>query len=118
MPAYDAAHTLASALQSVQRQSETDWECIVVDDGSSDRTPDIARTFARADARVRLVERGHCGIVAALEAGIAECRAPLIARFDADDLMSRRRLELQRVALERSPELAAVGCHVRLGPLS
>ncbi len=118
MPAYDAAHTLACELQSVQRQSETDWECVVVDDGSADGTREIARAFARADARVRLVERGHGGIVAALQAGIAECRAPLIARFDADDLMSRRRLELQRVTLERSPELVAVGCHVRLFPRS
>ncbi len=116
LPAYDAAQTLASALHSVQRQSETDWECIVVDDGSSDRTPEIASRFAREDPRVRLVERGHGGIVAALQAGMAECRAPLIARFDADDLMSRRRLELQRVALEQGPALAAVGSHVRLFP--
>ena len=116
LPAYDAARTLASALASVQRQSERDWECIVVDDGSRDATPDIAAEFARKDARVRLVARAHGGIVAALQAGIAECRAPLIARFDADDLMSRRRLELQREALEHSPTLAAVGCHVRLFP--
>jgi glycosyltransferase involved in cell wall biosynthesis len=118
MPAYDAARTLASALRSVQRQSHADWECIVVDDGSSDHTPEIAAAFAREDARVRLVSRAHGGIVAALQAGIAECRAPLIARFDADDLMSRRRLELQRAALEQSPELSAVGCHVRLFPRS
>src|SRR6478735_2093964 len=106
MPAYDAAHTLSSALRSVQRQSERDWECIVVDDGSSDRTRQIALSFAHEDARVRVIPREHGGIVAALQAGLAECRAPLVARFDADDLMSRRRLELQRAALEQSPRLA------------
>ncbi|HKO50395.1 MAG TPA: glycosyltransferase family 2 protein, partial [Polyangiaceae bacterium] len=116
IPAYNAAHTLASALLSVKRQSESDWECIVVDDGSADRTPEIVSAFAREDPRVRLIERAHGGIVAALQAGIEECRAPLIARFDADDLMSRRRLSLQRMALEQSPTLAAVGCHVRLFP--
>jgi glycosyltransferase involved in cell wall biosynthesis len=116
MPAYDAALTLAPALRSVQRQTERDWECVVVDDGSSDRTAEIAAAFARADPRVRLVERVHRGIVPALQAGLAECRAPLIARFDADDLMARRRLELQRVALEQSPTLTALGCHVRLFP--
>ena len=116
VPAYNAGHTLASALRSVQRQSETDWECVVVDDGSSDHTPEIARAFARADARVRLVEGEHRGIVAALQAGLSTCEAPLIARFDADDLMSRARLLLQRAALEQSPTLSAVGCHVRLFP--
>jgi glycosyltransferase involved in cell wall biosynthesis len=116
MPAYDAALTLASALRSVQRQSEVDWECIVVNDGSSDHTADIVTAFAREDARVRLVESAHGGIVSALQTGIDQCRAPLIARFDADDLMSGRRLELQRAALRQSPTLAAVGCHVRLFP--
>ncbi len=116
LPAYDAARTLAAALRSVQRQTERDWECIVVDDGSVDDTPDIVQAFARADARVRLVQQPHAGIVSALSAGLAVCRAPLVARMDADDLMSRRRLELQRSALSRAPELAAVGCHVRLFP--
>lgn len=116
VPAFNAAHTLDLALRSVQRQSETDWECIVVDDGSTDETRSLAVEFARREARVRVVARPHGGIVAALQAGIAECRAPLVARFDADDLMSRRRLELQRAALDQSPTLAAVGCHVRLFP--
>src|SRR5438045_3826610 len=101
MPAFNAARTLSSALHSVQRQTERDWECVVVDDGSSDHTRATAAEFARTDPRVRLIAREHSGIVAALQAGLAECRAPLIARFDADDLMSRRRLELQRVALEQ-----------------
>ena len=116
IPAFNAARTLGDALQSVQRQSEKDWECVIVDDGSSDRSAQIAAEFARADSRIRLVERAHGGIVTALQAGLAVCRAPLIARFDADDLMSRRRLELQRVALEGDPGLTAVGCHVRLFP--
>jgi glycosyltransferase involved in cell wall biosynthesis len=116
MPAFNAELTLAAALRSVQRQTETDWECLVVDDGSSDRTPAIAAEFARLDPRVRLLQREHQGIVGALQAGLVECRAPLIARFDADDLMSRRRLALQHAALEQSPDLTAVGCHVRLFP--
>jgi glycosyltransferase involved in cell wall biosynthesis len=116
LPAFDAEHTLAAALASVLRQTHTIWECIVVDDGSRDKTGDIARAVARSDARVRVITQAHAGIVAALQAGLAECRAPLIARMDADDLMSRRRLELQSCALERAPELAAVGCHVRLFP--
>jgi len=116
MPAYNAASTVDRALSSVQRQSERSWECVVVDDGSLDRTADIVAAYAREDPRVRLVQSEHGGIVAALQAGLLQCRAPLIARFDADDLMSRSRLSLQRAALEQSPALAAVGCHVRLFP--
>ena len=116
MPAFDADRTLRAALRSVQRQSVRDWECVVVDDGSSDSTRAVAASVARADGRVRVVARPHEGIVAALQAGIGECRAPFVARFDADDLMSRRRLELQLRAMHASPELAAVGCRVRLFP--
>ena len=116
IPAFNAAVTLGAALRSVQRQSEHDWECLVVDDGSQDETAAVAERTAGSDPRVRVHRVPHGGIVAALQAGIAACRAPLIARFDADDLMSKQRLALQRAALEAAPELAAVGCHVRLFP--
>ena len=116
MPAFDAERTLAAALLSVQRQSERNWECVVVDDGSRDSTREIAEGVARGDQRVRVLTVPHGGIVAALQVGIPECRAPLVARFDADDLMSRQRLQSQLRALTDAPELAAVGCHVRLFP--
>ena len=107
---------MGAALLSVQRQSDPSWECVIVDDGSSDATRAVAASFAQRDARMRVLARSHEGLVASLQAGIEACRAPLIARLDADDLMSRRRLELQRCALAAAPELAAVGCHVRLFP--
>jgi glycosyltransferase involved in cell wall biosynthesis len=116
IPAHDAAATLPAALRSVQRQTERDWECIVVDDGSSDVTAQIARAFAAGDARFRAVSTAHRGIVAALNAGLELCRGELVARMDADDLMACRRLELQRAALDREPELSGVGCHVRFFP--
>jgi glycosyltransferase involved in cell wall biosynthesis len=116
LPAFDAAATLGAALRSIQRQSEQRWECVLVDDGSVDGTLAIASEAARTDARVRVISRPHGGLVAALNAGLTECRAPLIARMDADDLMSRERLTLQRDALCATPELAAVGCHVRSFP--
>ncbi len=116
LPAFDAGATLASALTSIARQSERNWECIVVDDGSRDDTHAIAERFAARDERVRVLATAHDGIVSALNAGLALCRAPLVARMDADDWMSRRRLELQRAALELNPELAAVGCQPRFFP--
>jgi hypothetical protein len=116
IPAYDAETTLAAALRSVQRQTETDWECVIVDDGSRDGTAGVASAFAGGDARFRVVRLRHGGIVSALNAGAELCRGELVARFDADDLMSRRRLELQRQALASDASLAGVGCHVRFFP--
>jgi glycosyltransferase involved in cell wall biosynthesis len=116
MPAFNAGATVGLALLSVQRQSEADFECVVVDDGSSDETAELARAFAAHDARFRVFTQPHAGIVAALDAGLSYCRSELIARMDADDLMQRRRLEKQRAALLAHPEWAGVGCQVRLFP--
>jgi glycosyltransferase involved in cell wall biosynthesis len=116
LPARDAAASLATCLRSLVRQSETRWECILVDDASSDDTRAIAERFARADARFRIISGPGHGIVPALQLGLEHCRAPCVARMDADDWMHRERLAAQLHALEQAPELAGVGCHVRLFP--
>jgi len=116
LPAYCAEATLAPALRSIQRQTETRWECVVVDDGSTDATRAIARGFAERDPRFLVLGLPHRGLVRALNRGLEACRAPLIARMDADDLMHRERLALQIRALEDDPSLDALGSHVRLFP--
>jgi glycosyltransferase involved in cell wall biosynthesis len=116
VPARDASATIGASLRSIQRQRFTDWECIIVDDGSVDDTNAIARAFARADPRFVLVAAGRDGLVAALNAGLARCRAALVARMDADDVMHRDRLGAQVAALAASPDLFAVGTHVRIFP--
>jgi len=115
LPAYQAEATLATALHSVRRQSEQDWECVIVDDGSRDRSPEIAEAFVRTDPRFQLLRLSHVGIVRALQAGVEACSGELVARMDADDIMHRHRLRLQRAALAEA-SLAGVGCHVRLFP--
>lgn len=116
VPVRDAAPTLAAALETVRRQTERDWECVVVDDGSRDDSAAIARGFAARDARFRVLEAPPRGIVAALNLGLEACRGAFVARHDGDDLMRRDRLLLQRAALERDPSLDAVGAHVRMFP--
>ncbi len=116
LPVYDGEDTLGSCLQSLVRQSMSNWECILVDDGSRDRSIEVARHFAGRDARIRLVESEHRGLVSALRLGLDECRAAHVARMDADDWMHRDRLKAQLDALVADPELAAVGCHVRIFP--
>jgi glycosyltransferase involved in cell wall biosynthesis len=116
IPAYDAEATLPAALKSVRRQTEEHWECIVVDDGSTDETPLVVESVARHDRRVRWVVTPHQGLVAALNTGLSHCRGRYVARMDADDLMHRKRLSEQIQMMESAPELDAVGCHVRLFP--
>jgi glycosyltransferase involved in cell wall biosynthesis len=116
LPAFDAAATLPLALSSIARQSLADFECVVVDNGSRDGTAALARKFAAADPRICVVSAPETGLVRALGAGIDACRGRYVARMDADDVMHKRRLELQVAELERRPELAGVGCHVRLFP--
>jgi glycosyltransferase involved in cell wall biosynthesis len=118
LPAWNARATVHASLASIQRQSLQTWECVVVDDGSVDDTARIAGDFAAADARIRLVRTPHRGVVQALNEGFKHCRAPLVARMDADDVMRRERLERQVAVLEGDPSLAAVGCHVRIFPRS
>ena len=116
LPVRDAATTLTSALRSVQRQSEPRFECIAVDDGSSDASLELLRAHARTDPRFRVVPTSPQGIVGALEEGLALCRGRYVARMDADDLMHRTRLARQLAAIEQGGALAGVGCHVRLFP--
>ncbi|MFN8544973.1 MAG: glycosyltransferase family 2 protein [Candidatus Binatia bacterium] len=115
LPARDASATLPACLASLARQTERDWECVLVDDGSRDRTRAVAEAAAAADPRIRVVATPARGLVAALTAGLAHCRGELVARMDADDVMHRMRLAAQRAALD-DPELAAVGSRVRVFP--
>jgi glycosyltransferase involved in cell wall biosynthesis len=116
LPVFDADDTLDACLRSVARQTEPRFECVIVDDGSRDGSLGRARRFAARDARFQVIGTRHAGLVAALQRGLAHCRAPLVARMDADDAMHRERLALQRAALAADSNLAAVGCHVRLFP--
>lgn len=116
LPVRDAQSTLCAALRSVARQSERRFECIVVDDGSRDASLAIAEAQASRDARFRVVAAPRAGLVAALRTGLAACRAPRIARMDADDWMHRERLAAQGAALDADSTLAGVGCHVRCFP--
>lgn len=118
LPVRDAASTLAPCLRSLQRQRLTEWECLLVDDGSRDASLAIAEEVARRDPRIRVLPRPARGIVASLNDAIAHAHAPIVARMDADDLMHRHRLAAQASALEADATLGAVGCRVRIFPRS
>jgi glycosyltransferase involved in cell wall biosynthesis len=89
---------------------------VVVDDGSQDDTAQIVDEHARRDRRIQLLRQPHRGVCAALQAGLARCNGAYVARMDADDISLRDRLREQVALLRERPELAAVGCQVRILP--
>lgn len=115
MPVWNAAETLQSAMSSVLVQSLADWELMVVDDGSSDGSGELAERLAEQDQRVKVLRRERRGIVAALQAGCAVARGGYLARMDADDWMAPQRLEKQWRFLEERPEIGLVSCLVDYG---
>lgn len=116
MPVRNEERYLQATLDSLYRQTFAGWELIAVDDGSSDRTAAILAEAARRDSRVRIIRREGGGLVAALNAGLEACHAPLLARMDADDICHPRRLELQASHLEAAPDTGLVACNFRHFP--
>lgn len=94
VPIYNAATNLEQTLRSVQSQSLSNWELIVVDDGSSDGSVAIVLSLFGDDPRLRLLRQSNAGVSIARNRGVAASRAPLIAFLDADDLWHPDKLRL------------------------
>jgi len=108
IPFYNEEETLAGAIRSVFAQTQSDWELILVDDGSTDGSLDIARSVD--DPRVRVVGDGqHRGLSARLNQIVVLASARLVARMDADDLMHPERLRSQLSYLAKNPTVDVVG---------
>lgn len=115
LPVRDGVGTLDAALGSLQAQTFTAWEAVVVDDGSTDDTPRLLSDWATREPRIHRVTAPRRGLVAALNHGLAEARAPWIARFDADDTAHPDRFAEQARWLEQHPEVGLVSCLVEFG---
>jgi glycosyltransferase involved in cell wall biosynthesis len=109
IPAYNAARWIGRTLASVERQTVAAIEIIVVDDGSTDATPELLADAAARDPRIRVLRQPNGGVAGARNAGIAAARAPFVAPIDADDLWHPTRLERHLEAFTRGgPELGLV----------
>jgi glycosyltransferase involved in cell wall biosynthesis len=108
MPVYNCEDTVAESIASILNQSFTDWELVILDDGSRDGTVAVARKFN--DQRIRVVEGGrNRRLAACLNAIVAECTTAFFARMDGDDIAYPGRFEKQLLMLERDPGLDLIG---------
>lgn len=113
VPAYNYGPYIGETLESLRAQTFENWECFVVDDGSSDNTPEVVANFARVDARVKYVRQENQRQAAARNNGMRRCAGQYFQFLDADDLIEARKLERQVEYLERHPEVDIVYSGVR-----
>ena len=109
MPAYNCASFIDAAIQSVLAQTYSQFEVLVIDDGSTDRTSEIVTTYADHDPRIRLITRDHQGLVETLNYGLGQARGSYLARLDSDDISAPHRLEVQVSYLEARSEVVIIG---------
>jgi glycosyltransferase involved in cell wall biosynthesis len=107
IPAYNVEKYIAEAIRSVLEQTFTDFELLIIDDGSTDETVAEIHTFN--DPRIRLIRANHEGFAAALNRGIEEAKGHYIARFDADDICYPERLRIQYDFMNAHPEYILTG---------
>jgi glycosyltransferase involved in cell wall biosynthesis len=109
MPAYNSEEFIGPAIDSILAQTYKDFEFIIIDDGSTDRTLEIIEDYAQRDSRIIVVKGTHEGVSAALNLGIETATRPWVAIMHADDVAVPTRLERQLEAAQQDPEVVIWG---------
>lgn len=114
MPVFNAERFAHKAIESILNQTLQDFEFIIINDASQDKTPAIIRSYIKKDKRIRLINNDHnLKIAHSLNIGISAAKADLIARMDADDVSHHpRRLETQYLFLKKHPKVAIIGTNI------
>jgi len=110
VPCFKQAQYLPEALHSVLKQSYTDWECIIVNDGSPDNTATVASEFCKLDNRFKYLKKENGGLSSARNAGIKTASGSLVLPLDADDKIHLDYLQLAVNAFIENPNLDLVYC--------
>lgn len=108
MTVFNRERYLSDAIKSVLSQTQHDFELIIWDDGSSDRSVDIARHYVKNDARIRLITAEHQGCTGALKAAHAEATGNYIGWVDSDDLLAPTALAATSTILDTHPTIGMV----------
>jgi hypothetical protein len=109
MSVYNGARFLDKALYSIRDQTYRNFEFVIIDDGSSDATPEILAGHAADDSRISVLSQQNRGLIESLQKGFAAASGKYIARMDADDVAKPYRLEMQVEFLTSNPGIALVG---------
>lgn len=110
MAVHNCAAKLAPTLDSILHQTEGDFELLIVDDGSTDATPNLLAEYAACDRRVRVITQTNQGLTRSLITGCNAAQGTYIARHDADDLSHPQRFAIQKRPLDDNPDLVFVSC--------
>ncbi|WP_338359074.1 glycosyltransferase family A protein [Yeosuana marina] len=113
VPCYNQAQYLDEALQSVLNQSFNDWECIIVNDGSTDKTEVISNKWIKKDSRFKYVYQNNSGLSSARNLGIKKAESEYILPLDADDKIGENYLELAYQAFQEYKDLKVVYCEAK-----
>jgi len=113
VPCFNQERFIGETLRSVAAQRYKDWECIVVDDGSTDRSADIIASFVRRDARFRYLYQANSGVAASRNAGFAQASGSHFLPLDGDDLIHPDFLQATMDCFARHPGATLVHCRTR-----
>lgn len=111
LPVYNGEKYIKECLYSIMQQTFSDFEVLIIDDGSTDKTSSIIETVN--DDRIKMVRRTH-GFIDSLNYGLSEARGEYIARMDADDIMMPNRIETQVKLLDDKPEITVCSSWIKL----
>lgn len=109
MPVFNGEKHLASTIEAILNQSLTDFEFVIVNDGSTDGSREILAQYALRDRRISIIDQDNAGISNATNTAISQSAAPYVAPMDQDDISLPRRLELECAALEENDHLVCIG---------
>jgi len=109
MSVFNGALYLHKAVESIQKQTFTDFEFLITDDGSTDDTPSILSKYAKKDQRMKVIHQPNAGLTESLNRMAGLAKGEFIARMDADDISLSQRLEKQVKKLQQNPDCIVVG---------
>lgn len=112
MSVYNDEKYVSLAIDSILKQSFEDFEFIIINDGSTDRTLEILKEYEQKDSRIVLIEQENRGLTKSLNIGIKKAKGKYIARMDSDDISDLQRFEKQIEFLEINKDYALIGTNV------